>query len=168
MIKDANNTIISENNIKNKTATSENVAVLTGDSDPVKNKKLLEIDIDKDFYFNNNIIVVNINIENIPVKMIIDTGSSYDILAESFFIDNNIDKPVVSRTKLLTLSGEQTSPNVNVEFEINDDFKKSALVCVTKVTFDQNYNISGIIGLETLIDFKTIIDLNNFKLIFNI
>lgn len=127
----------------------------------------IEIEFDKELFHEHQVLLINTHIEKIPVKLIVDTGSSYNILTEEFFVKAQIDKPIVGKVSLQSLSGKQVSYLVNVELDLCEHFSSEIKVCVTKTSFDQEYGITGQLGLRTLIDYNAIIDVPNFKLILN-
>lgn len=127
-------------------------------------KKEVKLKFNRVLFEKEKIISVIIKIEGIPIKVLVDTGSSYNIISKFFFTTYSIDKPIISITELQGLGGDHKTPNVNVNLKIDNFTEKELLVCVTDFKVDENNAIMGIIGLETLMDYNAIIDLQNFEL----
>lgn len=123
------------------------------------------------FTQNNTLPVVQFKLNNVPAKLIIDTGSEINIINSSYYYKHIDAFDVIDTnfTEIQTLTGTIYEESYIVKSYINDSIPIIFNVMNINNTIDniflnqQDY-IDGIIGVEFLYDNKLIVDFNNKKL----
>lgn len=120
---------------------------------------------------NNTLPIINIKLNNLPAKLIIDTGSEINIINSTYYY-KHIDAFVVldtNFTEIQTITGKIYEENYIVKSYINDSIPIIFNVMDINNTIDhiflnqQDY-VDGIIGVEFLYDNNLVIDFKNKKL----